>query len=116
MRRKIPVHLQTPDTLLLNMTARQTLVMALGITLTYITLSSAWSMPLLFIPAIVLALAILAIAFLVAFVAPKKRYLDTWVMVALSFLLSPKCYVWRPLPQERMRESKQNRTGDMGLD
>ena len=116
MRRKIPVHLQTPDTLLLNMTARQTLAMALGITLAYITLSSAWSMPLLFIPAIVLALAILAIAFLVAFVAPKKRYLDTWAMVALGFLLSPKRYVWRPVPQENMRESKRDRTSEIDLD
>ena len=97
MRRKIPVHLQTPDTLLLNMTARQTLIMGLGITLAYTVISSTWRVPLLLILAVILALTILALAFLIAFVTPKKRYLDIWAMVALNFLLMPKRYVWRPL-------------------
>lgn len=116
MRRKIPVHLQTPDTLLLNMTARQTLIVALGVTLAYIVISSAWNMTLLLIPAVVLALIILAVALLAAFVAPKKRYLDTWAMVALSFLITPKRYVWRPLSQERMMNDREIQASEMDLE
>lgn len=116
MRRKIPVHLQTPDTLLLNLTARQTLVIALGITLAYIVISSAWSVPLLLIPAIVFALVMLTIALLIAFVTPKKRHLDTWAIVALSFWLSPKRYVWRPLSQEAMRISQKIHARALELD
>jgi hypothetical protein len=105
MRHKVPVHLETPDMLLLNMTARQTLVVALGITLAYITISGVWSIPLLLVPAMMFAAAILIGAFLLAFVAPKKRHLDVWAVVVLNFLISPKCYAWRPLPPDGNRPS-----------
>lgn len=100
MRHKVPIHLETPDKLLLNMTARQTLVIALGGTLAYIAVSSVWSNPLLLVAACTLATVMMVAAFLVAFIAPKKRSLDVWAFVMLTFLISPKCYTWRPLSSE----------------
>lgn len=102
-RHKVPIHLTTPDTLLLNMTARQTLVVALGGTLAYSLVSSVWSNALLLAGAIVAAVLILVAAFLVAFVAVKKRSLDVWAMVILNYSLLPKRYAWRPLPSETAR-------------
>lgn len=116
MRRKIPVHLQTPDTLLLGMTARQLLIVSLGVTLCYIAITGSWGIPLLLVPAVVLSAIILIVTLLMAFVAPKKRYLDAWTMVVLTFLLSPKCYVWRPLPQEIIRESNHRQASKLDLD
>lgn len=116
MRHKIPVHLQTPDTLLFNMTARQVLIVAVGITLCYTTISSTWNVPLFLIPSVVLGIAILIITLLIAFVAPKKRHLDVWALVVLHFLLSPKRYVWRPLRQETVRIGTQGQASERGLD
>jgi hypothetical protein len=98
-RHKVPIHLETPDRLLLNMTAQQTLVIALGGTLAYIMVQSAWSNPLLLALAVVLAVLFMIVALLVAFVTPKKRSMDVWAMVILNYYMIPKCYAWRALPE-----------------
>jgi hypothetical protein len=104
-RHKVPIPLTTPDTLLLNMTARQTLILALGGTLAYSLVSRVWSNALLLAGAISVALLILIVTFLVAFVTLKKRNLDVWAIVLLSYFFLPKYYAWRPLPPETTRGS-----------
>jgi hypothetical protein len=100
-RHKVPVHLETPDILFLGLTARQTLILASGGTLAYMTVADAGADPVLWGFALVLAVVVVLATLLVAFVRPKKRGLEVWAMVVLSYLMLPKCYVWRPLPPER---------------
>lgn len=105
-RHKIPVHLETPDTFLLGMTARQVLVLGLGLTLAYIVVSGGgWSLAMLALT-LPVALVIAVASLIVAFVAPRKRHMETWSLVVLNYLAIPKCYVWRPLAAEAFKPVK----------
>jgi hypothetical protein len=108
-RHKIPVHLETPDTLLFGLTARQTAVIGIGIALAYIVVSTFWRNPILLGLAITFAAVLVISALLLAFIKPKNRTLDAWLVVIINFWLIPHHYAWRPLPPEVLSERSEAR-------
>lgn len=108
-RHKIPVHLETPDTLLFGLTARQTAVIGIGIAFAYLVVSAFWRTPILLGMALAFAVILVVAALLLAFVRPKNRTLDVWLIIMVNFWLIPHCYAWRPLPPDTTFEHNESR-------
>jgi PrgI family protein len=93
MRHEIPTHLGTEDTILLGMTMRQVLLLALGATfgygfwlrLAHLALLVRW--PCAILP------AVLALAF--ALICPAGRPLESWLAAMIRYACLPKTCVWR---------------------
>lgn len=100
-RQTIPVHLETKDTLVFGLTAKQVMVLSLGITLAYAVYSSLPAGSLLLLGGSLLVAAVpIVLALLVAFVRPAGQGLDAWAMIWLLFVFSPKTYLWEPLADD----------------
>lgn len=111
-RHRVPVHLETPDKLLFSLTARQTLILALGITLAYMALSALWRYSYLLPFGVVLAVAVCLASLVVAFFKPKRRAMEVWAVVAFNYLLLPKHYAWRPVEPEADGPARRRRGED----
>ena len=101
IQHKVPIHLDQEDKFLLSMSARQTLVIGIGITFGYIIasdfdFSQGWGFAIgvsLFVACVVLSLA-------VAFIRLKTRDLDQWFLVWIAYISRPRYYLHRPLEQD----------------
>ena len=101
IQHKVPIHLDQEDKFLVGMTARQALVIGIGITFGYMLssdfdFSQGWGFVLgafLFVVCVALSLA-------VAFIRVNRRDLDQWVLVWIAYISHPHYYLGRPLAQE----------------
>lgn len=104
MPHEIPTHLEVADKLVFGLTARQALVIGLGLCLgyvgfqqTHLTLSALgdWSLPL----PLRMGSGLLPVAggVLLAWFHPLDRPLEVWVLVWLRYQTMPKIYLWHPV-------------------
>ena len=100
----VPTHLKVEETLLsvagFNLSARQFLILLIGLALGY-QLWSWFSWPAMLlgwhtVRWVLAALPVLcALAF--AFVRLDSRPLDRWGVICVAYLLRPRCLVWRSI-------------------
>jgi hypothetical protein len=96
-KHKVPGHLEQPDHILFGLTARQTLLLACGITcagMAWVNNAGGVAGTVL---AFILALTAILAACAVAFLAPARRGLEVWAVVGLTYVFIPRLYLWRPL-------------------
>lgn len=104
---KVPVHLDTQDTFLWNLTFRQVMVLFVGGGMSYLVITTNWSTPLTALLCI-LAGALCSIAtLLVAFVRIAHRDLDQWVLVAFLYHSSPRMYAWAAMHEQESEDIPQ---------
>ena len=109
-RHEIPTHLEVEDKILGALTVRQLLFLAVGLSLSY----GLWGLLQQLAPAphrhlpLAVELALAAIPALctlvLALAQPAGRPLEEWLLAMLRYAGQPKRYVWRPLPDEVVKE------------
>ena len=89
---ELPTHLQVEDALLLGLTPRQLVRLAVGASLAYGAWDQAAGLP----PGLRITLtAVLALlGLLLALVRPGGRPLDQWLLAALFFTVQPRRRLW----------------------
>src|SRR5215207_5739016 len=89
---ELPTHLQVEDALLLGLTPRQLVRLAVGASLAY----GAWEQAAALPPRLRITLtAVLALlGLLLALVRPGGRPLDQWLLAALLFTVQPRRRLW----------------------
>src|SRR5689334_5531877 len=99
----VPIHLETEETFLLNLTGRQCLLLGCGVSLGSMLVGQVpdlgWGLllgGLCFCTLAVLALTRVA-----------GRFLEEWAMVWLLSQCQPHCYLWRGVPPEGQDERKE---------
>ncbi|GCE20911.1 PrgI family protein [Dictyobacter kobayashii] len=102
-KHKIPIHLEVADHIILGLTVRQLLLIGSGIALGYTlwnSLAFLNSSDIGMICNMLCSLVPVAIGMAAAFLQPAARGLEQWAMVWLLYILTPKIYLWNPLPDE----------------
>lgn len=94
---QVPVHLDTQDTFLWNLTFRQVLILFVGGGMTYLVITSDWSTPLTALLSVLFGGMTLVATLLVAFLRIAHRDLDQWLLVAFLYSSSPQHYLWSAL-------------------
>ena len=97
---KIPVHLDTKDLFLWNLTFRQVLILFAGGGIAYLVGTTDWSTPLAALLCVLAGILCLGITCLLAFIKIAHRDLDQWLLVAFFFASSPHVYCWSPFVEE----------------
>jgi hypothetical protein len=95
LRHQIPTHLDVQDTMLLGLTARQSMHLMAGLAAALAVwhqLASATAAPVA-VRATAVGLCLLATALLVL-VRPHRRGLDDWAVVLLCYAAVPRTCVW----------------------
>lgn len=98
---KVPVHLDTQDTFLWNLTFRQVLVLFVGGGMSYLIATTDWSTPFSALLCVIFGGIALVATVLVAFVRIAHRDLDQWCLVSFLFYSSPQQYLWSALEEEQ---------------
>jgi len=119
-RHELPTHLHVEDRLIAGLTARQTLLLSAGVSVSYslwlllaglqsgiqAALAPAHAAGLAALLALIVRLAIAALpagAFaLVALARPADRPLEEWLVIALRYVTLPKTLVWRSVGADGM--------------
>jgi hypothetical protein len=98
----VPTHIRTPETLLtlagVSLSVRQFLLILVGVSLAYrvwLALTPLDGLPTGMLVRGALAALPLVVALAFAFVSLAGRTLDVWCVVAIRFVLRPRCLVWR---------------------
>jgi hypothetical protein len=97
---KVPVHLDTQDTFLWNLTFRQVLILFVGGGMTYIVITTDWSTPLTALLCVLFGGITLVATLLVAFVRIAHRNLDQWCLLAFLYYSSSQRYLWSALSEQ----------------
>ena|SRR5579864_7821753 len=98
---KVPIHLDTQDKFLWNLTFRQVLILFVGGGITYLIVTTDWSTPLAAFLYLLAGGISLVVTLLVAFVQLAHRGLDQWLIVAVLFYSSPRVFCWSALAEEQ---------------
>jgi len=101
---KVPVHLDTQDTFLWNLTFRQVLILFMGGGMAYLVITTDWSTPLTALFCLIFGGMVLVVTLLIAFVQIAHRDLDQWVLIAFLFYASPRVYCWSALEEHLLEE------------
>src|SRR5438270_1983701 len=90
---ELPTHLQVEDNLLLGLTARQLVRLAVGASLAY----EVWDVGSAFPSGLRLALTacLVVSGLLLALLQPGGRPLDQWVLAIMVFAILPRRRIWR---------------------
>lgn len=99
-RHTVPTHIDLPDRVIFGLTARQMLILLIGLSLGYSTwqhlsLLSHWGV---WGTGVRLALVLILfgpLTLLVAFVQLAGRPLELWAVIGLLYLATPQRYGWR---------------------
>ncbi|WP_126632191.1 PrgI family mobile element protein [Dictyobacter alpinus] len=94
---KVPIHLDQPDKFILNLTGRQTIILALGLALGYMAFNAFdySSTLILLVPALLCFALCLLLAALLAFIRVKHKDLEQWALITFMFYASPRRYLWQ---------------------
>jgi hypothetical protein len=95
LRHEVPTHLDVEDKILFGLTVRQMLFLVVGVSAGY----AIWN-ELKFLPhwlALVPALLMPLLAFVLAVFAPYGQPLESWVMAVMRHRFIPHVYVWFPV-------------------
>lgn len=106
---KVPIHLDTQDTFLWNLTFRQVLILFVGGGITYLIITTDWSTPLAALFCLLAGGLCLVVTLLVAFVQLAHRGLDQWLIIAYLFYSSPRVFCWSQLTEEQDTHKKQEK-------
>ncbi len=104
---EIPTHLEVADKLVFGLTARQAIIIGIGLCLGYVCVQQTqltlpalgnWNLPLILRIGCGLLPALGGVV--IAWVRPLDRPLEIWVLVWLRYQTLPKIWLWRqPRPR-----------------
>jgi len=106
---KVPVHLDTQDTFLWQLTFRQVLVLFVGGGMTYMVITTNWSTPLATLLCVLFGSVCGVVTLLIAFLRIAHRDLEQWFLVALLFYGSSRLSTWEALEEQDIKQIPQKR-------
>jgi cell division protein FtsW (lipid II flippase) len=103
-KEEFPTFLNEQPTIIFNRTGRELLLMAVGATVAYsswIDLGNVVHGNIIVVNLVkgLVALIVVVIALLVAFVKVAQRPLEEWAMVWVLYVITPKVYIYTPVEE-----------------